>query len=243
MKVTGYSERGVLNSLLYEIAYASQAEHLLADLLATAHFPHQGGLRLTISESEVLVEQSLSDFGDADAILLLRTLNGPMAVFVEAKVRPSQARPWLIDQEFEEFWKGTQGKVDSSNLFTQTYHKVRFTNALWRGMSEVEEGVPFPKSSSKSRRKIGNNPVVLKAAKKIAEYLEDAYFLALVPEDAGPVSDFFERVLPLRKPEDYEEWNTAWYGHLSWHEVKGFCTQHALTHTLDVLEFNCGQIY
>jgi hypothetical protein len=41
MKVIGYSERGVLNSLLYEIAYSAQPEELLAGLLATAHFPPQ----------------------------------------------------------------------------------------------------------------------------------------------------------------------------------------------------------
>lgn len=243
MKVTGYSERGVLNSLVYEIAYSGQAERLLADLLATAHFPGQGVLPITISDAEILVEQSLSDFGDADAILLLRTLSGPMAVFVEAKVSPSQARPWLIAQEFKDFWHGTQSKVGSSNLFTQMYHKVRFANALRRGKSELEEGVPFPKSSSKPTRKIGNNPVVRRAAQKTAEYVERAYFLALVPEDPGLVSHFFERVLPNRKPEDYEEWDTSCYGHLSWHEVEAFCTKHGLTRTLGVLEFNHGQIY
>ncbi len=46
MKITGYSERGALNSLLYEIAYSSHPEQLLADLLATAHFPQSSPLPL-----------------------------------------------------------------------------------------------------------------------------------------------------------------------------------------------------
>jgi len=242
VKVTGYSERGVLNSLLYQIAYSEQANDLLAGLLATAHFPRQGRLELAIREAEVLVEQSLSDFGDADAVLLLRTLDGPVCVFVEAKVKPCQAPPWRIEQEFDRFWAGTQGTVDSSNLFTQMYHKVRFSQALRVGWTQLEQGVRFPPSSSKATRKIGNNAVVRRAVEKMRPYIGCTYFLALVPDETRRVVAFFERLLAHVLPEGYEGWDTAWYGHLSWHEVEVFCQERKLSHTLDVLEFNRGQI-
>ena len=39
MNVYGYSERGVQNSLLYEILYSNEADALLEQLIAKAAFP------------------------------------------------------------------------------------------------------------------------------------------------------------------------------------------------------------
>src|SRR3990170_1991556 len=71
MRVTGYSERGAVNALFYDLVHSGEPLHLLGQLLGLAGFsvPEQLGTGLT--DAHVLIEQSLSDFGDADAILLL----------------------------------------------------------------------------------------------------------------------------------------------------------------------------
>jgi hypothetical protein len=86
MRIIGYSERGAVNALLYEIAYAPNSAELLQRLLARARFPLAGGPG-PVETATVLMEQSLSDFGDADAILLLDGSGGKSAVFLEAKVK------------------------------------------------------------------------------------------------------------------------------------------------------------
>ncbi len=73
MKITGYSERGVVNALFYELAYSGNALHLLEQFLSLVECPEFKKLRAALTDAHVLIEQSLSDFGDADAILLLDT--------------------------------------------------------------------------------------------------------------------------------------------------------------------------
>ena len=118
----------------------------------------------------VFIEQSLSDFGDADAIVLIdRTEGGKSAVFIEGKVKSSQAATWTLTEQFETFRLGLDSKVSSSNLFTQLYHKVRFVEAARCGdKNALHTGVPFPTCSSKQLRRIGKNPVVLRATEAIA---------------------------------------------------------------------------
>ena len=86
MQVIGYSERGVLNALLYEISYSSAPSELLSDLVSHMVFPFTGS-RPPTAEADVLIEQSFSDFGDADALILFDKDVAPScSIFVEAKV-------------------------------------------------------------------------------------------------------------------------------------------------------------
>ena len=91
MRVTGYSERGAVNALFYELAYSEESLHLLGQFLALAGFSVAEQLGADLTDAHVLIEQSLSDFGDADAILLLDAGASKAAVFLEAKVKSSQA--------------------------------------------------------------------------------------------------------------------------------------------------------
>src|SRR2546422_7904209 len=132
MKVTGYSERGAVNGLFYELAYSSAPLERLERLLAVAHFA--GGKRIgeSLTGAQVFIEQSLSDFGDADAILLLEFGEKKSVAFLEAKVKASAAEAWTLGQEFGQFVYGcrTERKLSSSNLFTQLYHKARLIDGL-----------------------------------------------------------------------------------------------------------------
>lgn len=148
MKLTGYSERGALNALLYEIAYSSKACSLLEHLLNLAHFPQGKQIGSEFTHVDVLVEQSLSDFGDADAILLLDTGGKKTAVFLEAKIKPAQTKSWTLDRQFELFRQGcsTEGELNSSNLFTQLYHKARLVDGLRSGL-DLKKGLDGIKPS------------------------------------------------------------------------------------------------
>ena len=221
MHIIGYSERGAVNSLFYEIAYSARAEDLLTRLLGMARFPLRRHTSPVVREAEVLVEQSLSDFGDADAIMLLKTVDGPITVFVEAKVEPAQSQAWRIEDEYQRFVDGLTTKVSSSNLFTQLYHKVRFVSGLRHGgLSTLQGGLPFPPSSTRSRRRIGHNTVVNEAARRITQYLSEVLYLALVPDKPERVRRFFIDVLAASSPADYAEWDVTDYGFICWNRSR-----------------------
>ena len=244
MKIVGYSERGIINALLYGIKYSATAESLLEDLLSRSRFPLIDGTAFHVSDAEVLIEQSFSGFGDADALLLINTGQSAISVFVEAKVKTFQRAHWTIDDEFREFTSGTRTKVGSSNLFAQLYHKVRMVAGLRQGgIPALQVGIDFPKSSSRQIRKIGNNGVVLRAVEKLAEHLEKVYYLAILPEQPANLENFFKNELNWMAPADYSDWDVQSYGYLAWSDVEAFCSENRLENTLRVFKFNEGQIY
>lgn len=240
MHILSYSERGIVNALFYEIRYSSDPEALLADLLSRVRFPFTDAPSLSISDAKVLIEQSFSDFGTADALLLLTTDMGNISVFVEAKVGAT----WSIQKEFEGFVEGTSTEVSSSNLFTQLYHKVRLVDALCqRGIAGLQEGTVFPQSSTKRLRKIGTNSVVLRAVEMLAEHRDETYYVALVPDKPDELMRFFENLPERSPPADFVEWDVRNYGYLSWLSARDLCDDNDLTNAQEVFRFNAGQIH
>jgi hypothetical protein len=242
--IIGYSERGIVNSLLYEISYSDKSKTLLEQFLALAYFPYTRFGPIQVSGAEILIEQSFSDFGDADAVLLIETGNSAVSIFIEAKVKPFQVATWSIEEEFNKFKAGTESTVSSSNLFTQLYHKVRLVNGLQEGdVDLLMKGLPFPSSSSKQTRYIGTNKIVLRAVERLQAYIDESYFIALVPEDPAQATAFYDNVLKSEAPEDFPEWDVTRYGYVCWSEIEAFCTKNRLNNTLRVFEHNKGQIY
>src|SRR6266852_7673395 len=196
MRIMGYSERGAVNALFYEIVYSNRPTELLREFLALARFSRGESIGAGLTDARVLIEQSLSDFGDADAVLLLDSAKSKTAVFLEAKVKSSQAERWTLQGEFEDFEHGqhTERQLNSSNLFTQLYHRSRFVTGLRSGgVTALEAGLEFPRCSTKGVRKIGSNPVVLNAVRVIEPYCEQVWYLALVPDTTSNVGAFFQR--------------------------------------------------
>ena len=123
IKLLGYSERGLLNSLFYELSARDKSIELLGRLLNQAYFSG-GGHAFKISEAQIFIEPSLSDFGDADTVLLIKNSGRKQTVFIEAKVKTFKKKEWLIKNEFEKFRAGVEDKkVSVSNLFAQLYQK------------------------------------------------------------------------------------------------------------------------
>ncbi len=244
MEIIGYSERGMLNSLFYEIAYSQNDLQLLNEFLKSIYFPYKA-INFQISEAKLLIEQSFSDFGDADAVLLLNNQGNNQIAFIEAKVKTSQRKRWNISEEFGEFTKGiAENNINSSNLFVQLYHKVSLIKALQDGdIKQVQNGVQFPKGSAKKNRKIGENKVVLKAVNLLVPYCSDALFIAIVPDNNSSIKAFYQDTLKDYKPSGFQYWNIMNWGFISWEDVESFCKKHGLSRTIENFCFNKGQIY
>lgn len=243
MKIIGYSERGIVSSLFYEIAYSKTPSDLLCRLLAMATFPFTEFTTIGIPEAEILIEQSFSDFGDLDTLLLISQETHKYSIFIEAKVKPSQTPAWKIEEEWGKFQEGIQSTLSSSNLFTQLYHKVRLVETLRSGgIAKLQKGIPFPRCSSKLIRKIGKNEVVLRAVKKLQGYLDASYYVALVPDSPEAVGRFFQDKLICSMPHDFIGWDVQSYGYLTWADVEKFCIDYRLENSLEVFSHNKGQI-
>ena len=249
MKMLGYSERGILNSLLSEIQYHENGDALLNELIGTAEFPANTSKPL-VGTAMVLVEQSLSEFGDADAIVLIESDAEKCAIFVEAKV----AGGFTLSRAFKEFESGVKAACMppgfSSNIFTQLYHKQRFAE---HSIEELQQGVCFPKwsftetrwKSGKTKRTIGNTSVVLCATKKIKPHCNNTFYLMLIPDGDEQATAFFENVL-WKYDVDKEilpDWDASHYGYLTWKTVESFCCNNNLKNTLAVFKYNGEQIY
>ena len=243
MEVLGYSETGIIGSLFYEMRERKTPE-LVAELLSLVSFPCRD-VTFDVRSAKVFIDQSFSDFGTADALLLVENGGIKQAIFIEAKVKTDGKALWSVVKEFDAFRKGVEEvEVSSSNLFTQLYHKVRLVKALQAGgIKKLDSGVCFPEASSKIKRKIGRNKVVRKAACQLLSYAGDALFVALLPEDTKNLKTFFQDTLKSYQLESFQEWDTRGWGYLTWRQVEDFCWKCSLRHTLRVFEFNEGQIY
>ena len=245
MNIYGYSERGILNSLLYEILHTKNGAALLTRLIAKAKFPLTDK-KPSFGAATILVEQSLSQFGDADAIVLISSSTAKSTIFVEAKVQ-SQSSDWLLSEQLSEFEHGLRSTVNSSNIFTQLYHKQRFISALKNNsdgaITALQKGIKFPSWSTRSKRSVGKNPVVLRAVKHIQQHADNIFYLMVVPDNEQRAETFFNKTLCSIRFPTVPEWDVSCYGYLTWATVKSFCEQNSLKETLGVFAYNKDQIF
>jgi len=244
VKIIGYSERGLINSLLFEIKTSQNSLEILNQFLTSITFPYRD-ITFEVSDAEVLIEQSFSDFGDADIVFLIHNNENKQIIFFEAKVKTFQSKGWTIREEFEKFKAGIQqNTVSSSNLFTQLYHKHRLIQTLQSdGLKQLQKGVTFPVCSSKTNRKIGSNKVVLKAVNELVPYCGDVLFVALVPDITSDLDSLYQKILKDYSPKGFQDWDVKNWGYLSWEKVEAFCKINNLEGTLKTFEWNDEQIY
>ncbi|GAH83541.1 unnamed protein product, partial [marine sediment metagenome] len=98
-------------------------------------------------------------------------------------------------------------------------------------------------TKSKRVRKIGKNKIVLRAVDLLSQYCEDAFFITLVPDVRSNLTTFYQDTLINSNPVGFSEWDVRNWGYIAWAEVEDFCKRHGLVETLQVFEFNLGQIY
>jgi hypothetical protein len=229
MELLGYSERGLLNAFFYECHFAADPAPLLRGFLQLAHWPGgQPPQDLSSADCKlVLLEQSFSDFGDADVVLAFETGSGPLCIFCEGK-RGNEGRLPAQWKSFTHAYQNGIRKGLSSNLISQLYFKQRFAAALSAG-EDIATGLEFdgPLSIKTRLRKIGAKPVVLKAVDRLRPFLGAAYFLMLIPcSDAVEASQGFaemQKFSPAPSGWDLKNW-----GYLTVQDLERFCSTRGL---------------
>jgi len=240
MKVLGYSERGLVNALFYEMRFSVHGTDMLRAFLENARFVHPGDRLNPFTHATVLIEQSFSDFGDADAVILLDGESSKQCVFVEAKVKTCGEAEWRIEDEWADFLGMLEDACPTSNLFVQLYRKARLTGLLLNRQHHL------PRNILGQRWSLGQNSVVNRAADRLAGYAADARFLALIPEDRVRAHQFFSTSTADLSPV-LADWNSSWvkWGYLTWADIHSMCSRapDRWPLTIDCFVHNEGQIF
>jgi len=152
MKILGYSERGLINSLIFNIG---ENKELMDKFIRLITFPTV----IEIGEPhnyEILIEQSFSEFGNADLVIVVHYNNptNKKVLFIEGKVKTVQAKTWSLKSQFDKFIDINKTAGYSSNLFFQLKSKELLVGTL--------NGNHQPDKYGK-QRKLGSNDIVMKS--------------------------------------------------------------------------------
>lgn len=245
IQLLGYSERGFFNALFFCLKHHPKGASLLQQLLTRATWPGLETVPPSFGRCEtVFIEQSFSDFGEPDAVLLMRNGEQRQSLFIEGKRGDHKlAAAW---SRFRDCLRGEATEKNlTSNVFSQLYFKQRLAAELsltgdWK--TRLQAGIVFPNCLQTNRgdrlRKIGENPVVLDATGRLKEFVSDPYFLAIVPETRDAVQAAWRNFTDC----PIDGWDMRRWGFLSLPEIRDFCREHALVDVLELLRFNRNQL-
>lgn len=169
--IIGYSERGVMNAILYSIGNDNSK---LTDLLRIL----TSNISLTILDTEfkIYIEHSLSQFGTPDTVIIADGI----VYFIEYKV--SAFRKWSLTQEY---------KLYKNKCSSSVYSQIQLKKLLFDNRKSIFDDIGVYDEMFSRHRKIGNNPVVNKLAEKIQNCIT-AKYIAVVPstEEKNEKSEF-----------------------------------------------------
>ncbi len=194
VSLVGYSERGMVNALCDDVLHGDPGTLLgnLKAFLGLCCFPHAQTKPdfSTIKEAKLIVEQSFSDFGDPDLLVLLKYQDErKQAILMGAKVSTDTLNWTRIEDHWDDFGgylAGDRGKT--SSLFVQLYRKVQLMRKV-AGQNLLPDAVS-------TRWSLGNNRVVRSAAALLAEYVQESLYVAIVPDHIPEVETHFRDHLP-----------------------------------------------
>jgi hypothetical protein len=222
MKIVGYSERGIINSLVFSIS--EHENELMTAFIKQIELPY----KIDIGEPdnyEILLEQSFSQFGDSDLVIIANYKNpsDKKVLFFEGKVKTWGVKNWIISKQYIKHNSPVKYYGYSSNLFFQLKSKELLVKNL-NGIFEIDKYEKY--------RKLGDNGVVLLAAEKIK--LASGYFyIGIIPSTETQIKDFLEKEYKDELPIKL----------LAWETVERFCENMKLQKVLDMFAYNKGQIY
>jgi len=188
MKIIGYSERGAMNALFYEMAFDKKTgEENMREFLKLAKIENSE----KFSDFEIYNEFSLSEFGNPDLVIIAkREDNVRVVFFIEAKV--SACNGFRINTAYNNYEKN----CDTSNLFYQIKQKEAFFNVRREIPTHTEESASI--DTIMGPRNIGNNPVV----RKFADYLKEcseAEYIAIIPTVSCETDERWKKKFPNLK--------------------------------------------
>lgn len=229
--IYGYSERGIINSLVFNIC---EDKGLMKQFIELIKLPKPIDIGKP-KKYTILLEQSFSRFGDADLIIIVH-YEVPIkniVLFIEGKVN-TYKKSWNIVEEYRKYLEPKDGDTKIkpnnywSNLFSQLYLKTLLMEYRHNyKYQKVEIGILEPNFGD--FRKIGKNKIVNKAFDLITD--GEAYYIGLIPTPQNEIEDFLT---------DKKDLGIHF---LSWETVHGFCADNDLTKVLNIFDHNKGQIY
>jgi hypothetical protein len=110
-------------------------------------------------------------------------------------------------------------------------------------LAEIKRGISFHECFGKKKRKIGSNKIVLRAMENLLQYMDEFFFVMLVPDTEKNMEDFFRDIEFNFGSSELKEWDISHWGYLTWEAVEKFCERNKMTDTLENFEHNRGQIY
>lgn len=229
MKILGYSERGIINSLIFSIVEdKDKGLGLMSQFIELIDIPEIKKLDKP-KDYTILLEQSFSRFGDADLVIIMHYEKPKQnkILFIEGKVKTYQRKHWSLEKQFENFNKKEKYDGYSSNLFFQLSLKKLLVDycAKYEGQKD-EKGIEEPKFGD--FRKIGKNGIVKKAFEMIKD--SQAFYIGLIPSTKKEIDDF-------------EKDNDTELHFLAWKRVHSFCDTNKLEKVIEIFDYNDEQIY
>ena len=220
MKIKAYSERGIINALIYSMHTDEKLANEFINLLLPNYKIKDN------SDITVYVEQSLSDFGDPDLIIKV----DKSLIFIEAKVKTCSNTWKGLKKEFKKY-----DERHTSNLFRQLCLKHELVSKSSFAKTGIKIDDPKIQGSKKTARKIGNNNVVLNAFNEIKKNFDNTYYVALVPDSKEDILNFKEVNKKALADIGFE------ISFISWSEIeKQFKDTMLISKTF---EYNKGQIF
>lgn len=214
----GYSERGIMNALFYGIAYNKESgKKNLLEFLTLA----VGDEAENYSKFEIIMEGSLSDFGDSDAIIIAKRKNNEMdqtVFFIEAKVSNGEKNNTL-EKRYKKFHDDFKGKIRRNGYSSNLFYQLCLKHYLFKLTREKEKITDLSKfkdegllkvliesagcryyddyiklKGDNKLRKFGNNPIVHKFINKISD-CKSAQFIAIIPDNEIIIPNFENDIL------------------------------------------------
>ncbi|HRQ44976.1 MAG TPA: hypothetical protein PLB12_11580 [Candidatus Goldiibacteriota bacterium] len=173
MEIYGYSERGMINAILYDMALNSNKNNSAMEKFLKLIIKKDGNKLFeelkTIRELKIYIEPSFSGFGDPDVLISFISNKEKYVVFFEAKVKT-----WHRKSEWRDL------DVEKSGVLAQLRNKID----LFEHREEIE------KNGFYEKRSIGKNEIVNKTFKVVCN-AQKAFYVGWLPLTDG--ESFFEK--------------------------------------------------
>lgn len=183
VEVLGYSERGIINSIVFYLREQPK-QHIqdFINLLGIDDVFFNDVCKYTF-----LNEQSFSQLGSNDLTIIAEGKDEEKRViFIEGKVKTYHKKTFSLNSNFEKLKNGETFKSISSNIFVQLYYKYILSQVMGENKNDTEF-LKIPdvlkknnRNGEKGARKTGENGIVKKAIEKI-KGAKEYYYVAILP--------------------------------------------------------------
>lgn len=225
VKVLGYSERGIINSIVFFLR--EHASHI-PGFIKILGIKDEENFFNNSCDYTFLNEQSFSDFGSNDWTIIAEKNEVKRVIFIEAK----RGKSYKIEEKFKKIndyckdYKEYKGV--SSNIYAQIYYKFLLT--------QIDNDNEFKGSKIGKRiKKLGGNNVVKRAFNDYIRPTTKFYYVAILPKEVNDFSENFSE-LGLEIPTDDLE-------SVSWGKIEQFFMDIKATSVIENFIYNEGQIY